>query len=389
MVTRREKISKQLSLLKESVFYKLLEVIESDHHFGKREMANIVKAHRLNNNVYDDHELILSLANSVDEQTKVQCSQEEQLPGRVRIKLESHRNRKDSKEDLNVANETNLKELSNIVTEAGDNAMALTTVMDNTNLNVKTPNKLSLKRMISKTVSTKDKLLANQKNKKKEHIFRKSQLIVPQSIKDKVHNAFRLSREKRSLTNGLCHHAQTKIYRYFSNQKENHLIVSSHHTPNSSHLNLPVFNGKTLKSDTRQTRSVKHKIGSDMESDANDSLYEAVDGEVSIRSSRDTTPDRSLDASSPRKRCLSVSRLAAERLLHKHYDKRPRLDSESGQDADSESDIYSPMEGRQLRSLRRHSHRIDPQDEDSSHSNVSIPNRRSKTAEDWVATFIS
>ena len=67
---------------------------------------------------------------------------------------------------------------------------------------------------------------------------------------------------------------------------------------------------------TPETRAKRRKIESDMESESNlsDRLFENVDGEVSIRSSRDTTPDRENPGHRPRKG-VDFKRLSVQRHL--------------------------------------------------------------------------
>ena len=97
-----------------------------------------------------------------------------------------------------------------------------------------------------------------------------------------------------------------------------------------------------------ETRSMRRKIESDLESDASERLFEKVDDEVSTRS-RDVTPekDQVQPAHIPR-RSLSASKLALGRKLRRTM---PAAESDSdGENAfvrviDSEDDEYAPSDG--------------------------------------------
>lgn len=490
MVSRREKISKQLQSLKRDVFFKQVQVIDEDPNgrINKREMSTIIQSHIAKNSIYDLHDKIIEASTAIEKQVteekkRLQKEEINQPPIKVRIKLQSQRqkpevqlitgeevqpskllkkltdhsnvNKKDNSransrrsssgvlEDtstdidvLNVIGEGDLKPdllevRSNVKEEVLESAASSDLPLPiggSSNLKVKDQNKLTPKKLIERTAQ-KDHVSGGQvkagferDRKGEEHVFRRSQLIVSSDIKDKVHSVLQLSKERRAKINGLCYHAQAKIDRYLKHQKENHLIVSPIVSPrpnnNSSTTNkISSQNNKHIShlsdgespmlhhdnSIARETRSVRRQIESDMDSDINDSvIYEHVDGEVSLRSSRDTTPIRSLDSSvspgkqSSRKRQSSVSRLVTEKLMR---GKNRRLDSEneSGQEADSESEICGSEDlahsSHHRRSSRRHSRRFEHVDEDSSQSTLSANSRqstsRSKIAENWVATFIS
>lgn len=419
MVSKREKISKQLARMKEEVFYKQVEVLDQDsisNDIPKQELTSIIQAHKLQNSVYDEHDKIFDLSKVAEKIASAECKNDEEISRvpKARIKLESRRQKPETSlkkfpsldkergscSELDVIslprgdNETNLKDVrSNVKEEVLETVTSsvLPKTSTETNLKVKDQNKLTSN---TEKTAKKDRLTRKgkcfsekEKNQKSEHVFHKSQLIVPAEVRDKVNNAFKISRERKAKVNGLCYHAQTKIDKYLLHQKENHLI-----SPKSSH-NLSCYNvNDSVSSDFRETRSVRRKLESDMESDGNDSLYEKVDGEVSIRSSRDTTPDRGLQSLSPRKRGVDMSRLATEHLLDKKYRKSNRLDSEteSGQEADSESETANESKFR--RSARRRNRRLEQMDDDSSQSTISSTSKsgtRSKIAENWSATFAS
>ena len=92
----------------------------------------------------------------------------------------------------------------------------------------------------------------------------------------------------------------------------------------------------TSISDSPETRSVKRRIDMDLDSNASENVFDNLDGEISIRSSRSTTPDRELG---PVRRSgrHSLARQVANKLQGDIQSKTNSLASNS--DIDSDNDV--------------------------------------------------
>ena len=428
MVSRREKISKQLNVMKEDVFRKQVQVLDQDvyNRIGRRDMLGIVEAHRVKDSVYDQHDHILSLADLFEKRDREdsKAMENDSTTHKPRIKLEGRRQNdrnntveessvprkrgrkpkcSETMSDIDVMNvtddgESNLKEVREKVKEevletaSVSSDFSLSKHTSYSNLRVKDQNKMSPKKIIERVVNKEANMRRDRHSTGRNsgeingiHKFRKSQLIVSRSMKAKVQAAFEMSSKKRAETNGLCSHAQAKIDRYLKQQKENQYIVSLSNTNSQSSQDSVCvkLNSSSLLKNSRHTRS-RRLVESDLDSDATDSLYEPVDGEVSIRSSREASPMRIPRRISPKKR--GVSHLALEKRLSDRLNKRRKTESEieSGQEADSESEVsfYGDHTRRTSRRLGRKS---DIYDEFSPAPGGLSLVRRDRLSESWTS----
>ena len=295
--------------------------------------------------------------------------------------------------------------------------------------------------------------LENNRHKKTDvnGVLPASKLVVGQSIKEKVQS--RLHQGHSLPVNGLRDHTQQKLENFFQSVEDgevdnikqdrsnkafnpvlNNASLSDRDTPrrDSRRLKDGVFSSdrttptkdmsgyhipkKATDNDdttnrlspvskagrdgdqepgTPETRSMRRKIESDMESNASERLFENVDGEISIRSSRETTPDREGSLRSAHKDLdfgrLSEQRQLDQRLRSHGLEQGGPLEGPEehglpvGGDTDSE---YADSEGsgyvtRATRRSRTQVENTDTVSVDSATSSGSKYSTRSRISDQW------
>ena len=157
------------------------------------------------------------------------------------------------------------------------------------------------------------------------------------------------------------------------------------------------FSESTGSYHSPETRSARRKIESDLESVSSEKRYDNVDGEVSIRSSRDTTPEQEVRPTIKKRKGLGISRIAALNELRKNRlrreSKRDISDSEMSELHDSESEIAlsdvdseSSFSGRVTRSKANENADISSVESVASTGRYK---RRSRLSEKWSAALNS
>lgn len=233
-------------------------------------------------------------------------------------------------------------------------------------------------------------------------MFPPSQLIVSTSMKEKVQKRLNRVNRPHSPVNDLEELAQKKITSFF-NKVDCSRLSQQATTPRSKECKgkcggdvspgkqqvrrgAAIHSPRNRHSDLSQTRhtperrSLRHRHESDVDSDVSNHMFEQVDGEISVRSSRSTTPESSLRGS---KHELDFSQSVKQQLdknLRHHRARHSVTPSEVSEDSIDILDSEEESVGDPLHNTRS---RTDNSDLSSNESESSTRFNSHKHVDQW------